>query len=184
MTMKGLKHTEETKKKMSEASMGKKHSEESKIKMSKAQKGRKHSEETKKKIGDSHRGFKHSELSKKKMSEALKGKYCGEKSYHFGKHHTEEARKKIGKAQRGDKNSNWRGGLSIQDGYKSIYIGNGRYAKEHRLVWIEHFGKIPRNCVIHHINFDKLDNRVENLQMMAISEHISLHHKGVRNGSH
>ena len=60
--------SEETKKKLSEASKGKHHSEESKNKMSKACNGRKHSEETKKKLSEINRGKKHSEESKLKMS--------------------------------------------------------------------------------------------------------------------
>jgi len=60
----GLKHTEETKKKISEANKGEKcymygkhHSEDTKRKMSESQKGRKHSEETKKKISEAKKGL-------------------------------------------------------------------------------------------------------------------------------
>jgi hypothetical protein len=70
----GLKHSEETKKKIGEKSKGRKHSEEHKKKMSKSKKGKKHSELTKKKMSKSKKGKKHSELTKKKMSECKKGK--------------------------------------------------------------------------------------------------------------
>jgi hypothetical protein len=59
---KGIKISEEQKKKISEANkgntfwLGRKHSEESKIKIGLASKGRKHSEETKKKISEAKRG--------------------------------------------------------------------------------------------------------------------------------
>ena len=46
------KHTEESKKKMSESSKGKKHTEESRRKMSEALKGKRASEETKKKMSE------------------------------------------------------------------------------------------------------------------------------------
>ena len=77
----GIKLSEETKKKMSEAKKGyvpwikgKKLSEETKQKMSKSKKGMKRSEETKRKIGKAHKGSKRTEEHKKKISEATKGR--------------------------------------------------------------------------------------------------------------
>ena len=37
------------------------------------------------------------------------------------------------------------------------------------------YGEIPVGYHIHHINFNKLDNRIENLQMMTKSAHHKLH---------
>ena len=54
--MLGKHHTEEAKKKMSEARKGKYASEETRKKMSESRKGKRHSEETKKKIGAAHKG--------------------------------------------------------------------------------------------------------------------------------
>jgi len=48
----GHKHSNETKKKLSEFHKGKHHSEETKLKISLANKGKKHTEETKRKIGN------------------------------------------------------------------------------------------------------------------------------------
>ena len=80
----GTRHSEETKRKMSEAREGEKnpfygktHSEEAKRKMSEAMKGRKRapfSEEHRRKIGLKSKGRKHSEETKRKMSEAMKGR--------------------------------------------------------------------------------------------------------------
>lgn len=52
----GKKHTEETKKKISESHKGKKWDEENKKKMSESHKGKKFTEEHKKKMSDSHKG--------------------------------------------------------------------------------------------------------------------------------
>lgn len=65
-----LKHTEETRKKMSKSHKGKHPSEESRKRMSKAQKGRHHPEEAKRKMSETHKGMKQSKETKRKMSEA------------------------------------------------------------------------------------------------------------------
>lgn len=47
--------------------------------------------------------------------------------------------------------------------------------KLHREVWIRERGPIPRGFVVHHIDQDKNNNRIENLAMMSWSRHSSLH---------
>lgn len=52
----------------------------------------------------------------------------------------------------------------------------GRSIDEHRLVMETHIGRrLTHGEVVHHINHDKLDNRIENLQLMSVSEHCKLH---------
>ena len=76
---------------------GKQHSEESKKKMSEAAKGKPKSEEARRKNSESHKGNSyhlgkhHSEEAKRKMSEA----------WDYDKHFTEEARKKLCRARKG-----------------------------------------------------------------------------------
>ena len=48
----------------------------------------------------------------------------------------------------------------------------------HRLVWSDVNGPIPAGFIIHHINGDKLDNRLENLEMLSVAEHAAHHHRG------
>jgi len=83
----GYKHTEESKKKISEKS--------------KKRKGWKHSEETKRKIRIGNVGKQHTEESKKKMSVSSKG----ERNGMYGKHQTEEAKEKVRQAKLGKKRS-------------------------------------------------------------------------------
>ena len=116
-TQKGKHHSEEIKKKISEANKGKPAhnkgktmSEETRRKMSEAKKGKPAhnkgipiSEESKRKISESKKGEKHhffgkhlSEETKKKMSEAHKGK----PAYNKGKPMSEEQKKKISEANK------------------------------------------------------------------------------------
>lgn len=52
---------------------------------------------------------------------------------------------------------------------------NGLKTSEHRHVWEKHNGPVPEGSVVHHINQNKRDNRIENLQMMTFQEHMTLH---------
>ena len=114
--MSGFRHSEETRKKISETNKGKTpwnkgktHSLESRKKMSESKKGennpmygKKHSEESRKKISEALKGENHPmygktlpEKTRKKMGESKKG----ENNPMYGKTHSEEARKKISEAQ-------------------------------------------------------------------------------------
>lgn len=46
---------------------------------------------------------------------------------------------------------------------------------EHRVVWEQAFGQIPHAWVVHHINFIKQDNRLDNLVALPDKVHTQIH---------
>jgi hypothetical protein len=49
----------------------------------------------------------------------------------------------------------------------------------HRLIFEEVHGPIPKGCDIHHIDEDKLNNRIENLELKEHRLHVGHHRKDV-----
>lgn len=56
---------------------------------------------------------------------------------------------------------------------------NGRKWLVHDLVWTVFKGEIPEGYIVHHINEDKSDNRLENLELMSMSAHSRMHKTGI-----
>jgi hypothetical protein len=62
-----------------------------------------------------------------------------------------------------------------KNGYLTICIGNKKYYV-HRLVMQEKLGRpLKHNEHVHHINGDKTDNSIENLELLTAEEHEKLH---------
>ena len=64
-------------------------------------------------------------------------------------------------------------GSTLENGYLVVTIVNGETRKQcrlHRIVWIAANGVVPDGYVIDHINNDKTDNRLANLQLLTPSD--------------
>jgi hypothetical protein len=46
-----------------------------------------------------------------------------------------------------------------------------------RWLWEKEVGPIPKGMVVHHINGDKLDDRIDNYKLMTNSAHVKLHNR-------
>ena len=65
-----------------------------------------------------------------------------------------------------------------QDGYLLTRDRAGHILRVHRTCWEACHGPIPGGHVIHHINGDVRDNRIDNLACMLWGEHTALHRVG------
>ncbi|WP_158233083.1 MULTISPECIES: HNH endonuclease signature motif containing protein [unclassified Erwinia] len=70
------------------------------------------------------------------------------------------------------------------NGYVTVYL-DGKNQYVHRLIWVYHFGNIPENMEIDHINHNRTDNRIENLRLVTRAENalnLGQRHPIKRNG--
>lgn len=112
-------------------------------------------------------GRKHSKATKLKISESQKG------------------RKAWNKGVYGSMNSNWKcGKIKTCEGYMCILAHNhpnancNGYILEHRLIMENHIGRyLKREEIVHHINENKSNNRIENLILLTKEEHNKLHNR-------
>ena len=148
-----MKHSEETKKKISESLKGENHPFY----------GKHHTEETKQKMSEARKKYL------EEYPEALKGR----NNPMFGKHHSEETKQKISESLKGklagENNPNWKGGISFepycpkfneklkeqirkQFDYKCFLCGK---TQDEQINEMKSQGKRPYKLHIHHVDFDK-----------------------------
>ena len=138
-----------------------------------------HSDETKARMSAAHRGSRHSPETLEKMR--------GPNNPFFGRHHSAETKAKMSRALSGERNPAWKGGRRKvnREGYILVYCPSHPYAGwggmvlEHRLVMERHIGRtlMPAE-VVHHINGNRSDNRIENLMLFSgQNDHTSFHHE-------
>lgn len=70
------------------------------------------------------------------------------------------------RTSRNDYNSQLKRILCTNDGYYQI-VSKGRTLKWHRVVWQHFKGEIPKDLTVDHINNNRSDCRIENLQLLS-----------------
>jgi hypothetical protein len=107
------------------------------------------------------------------------------KALNTGRKHTEATKQKIRKAHTGrfgKVNSHWQGGIYTEHGYVFVKLTptdpfypmtkHDGYVLEHRLVIARSLGRcLQSGEIVHHKNHIRNDNRLENLQLVALDRH-------------
>lgn len=145
-SQKGRKHTEESKKKMSESAIGRKHSKETRKQITETLRGHKTSEETKRKISESCKGRVHSIETIEMMSNTLTGRKL-----------TEKHKERLSKVNSGEKSHFWKGGISYlpychKFNHKLKESIRNRDNRTCQNCGIKENG---RRHTVHHIHYDK-----------------------------
>jgi len=99
---------------------------------------------------------------------------------------SEETKKKMSEASKGVLKT---GGVYTARGYMFVlspehpHKSSTGYVRKHRLVMEEHLGRfLNTGEVIHHVNENKMDNRIENLRLFnSHSEHMKMHKNALKN---
>jgi len=73
------------------------------------------------------------------------------------------------------------GFLKTKDWYVRKRLPDGRLGYRYRWIWEQAYGPIPKGFLIHHKNGDRNDDRLENLEMDKMSNHVKNHENNFLN---
>lgn len=84
---------------------------------------------------------------------------------------------KLFKGHNGEANPRYNGGFSeTPEGRTIVICRDGSYEFYYRAVMAAHIGRWPDSDeLVHHVNEDHTDDRIENLQLVSRAEHARIH---------
>jgi 5-methylcytosine-specific restriction endonuclease McrA len=171
--IKGSKHTEETKRKISKTKRGHSVSMETRNKISATLNGRKPSKEAIKKMSEVKKGKKKSARTKRRMSKAQKGRVVSKetrlrmKKAWKGVPKGKEQVRKMREMKKGSRNPNWQNGISFLP-YPTDWVDSLKESIRERDWYIcqmcgVHQEELSKKLDVHHIDYDKENLALENL---------------------
>ena len=113
------------------------------------------------------KGWKFNSKQLKRLSKA----HLGQKPWNKNIPATLEARKKMSIAKIGkyigNKSPSWKGGRTFEGRYIRVWVPKKGYIAEHRLVMEKFLGRrLLSTEMVHHKNCIRIDNRLENLELI------------------
>jgi len=73
--------------------------------------------------------------------------------------------KKSGSGRKAGGEAGSRAGCLGGEGYRLVKV-NGVGYREHRVIWVMHFGEIPEGKVVNHKDWNRANNKLENLEVV------------------
>ena len=70
--------------------------------------------------------------------------------------------------------------IFVRDDRTGYYLNSKTHKRLHRYVWEKYNGVIPNGYDVHHVDHDKSNNDIGNLQLLSRNEHMKLHWKDER----
>lgn len=137
-----------------------------------------HSEKTKKKISENiKKRFENPKYKKQVLKTSFKKGFIPWNKNLKGIHLSPKT--EFDGSFNGDKHPSWKGGIQKPKG-DCIYVWSGinKRKRRPRVIYEEHFGKIPKGYVIYHKDKNKLNDDISNLIAISRAELVKLNNGG------
>ena len=91
-----------------------------------------------------------------------------------------ETQFKTGENHTGEKHPSWRGGVQVMSkDCDYVWNGTNKRKRKPRTIWEEKNGPVPEGMVIYHIDGDKKNDALENLEIITRSELLKRNRKKI-----